>query len=240
MKKIIFIAVSIISFLHVQSQNPNTGYKYVIKVYNLASYYETSRSGPKMPDSTRSEYKSGVLNILHPTLAFGWQNEKGNSNELELSGFELGKASTQTELNGGSGAGSITAGSNIITTNITIRYEYIVNLKKTEPSKIAPSISFGGSPYYRLYKYEPKISSEFPASQQDIGLDIFVTPRLNYNLTSRVFLDINIPICVFDFNYLVNKQDNPEVVVSERTSSEINIDMFPKILSGRIGIGLRL
>ncbi len=240
MKKIIFIIVSVISFLCVQSQNPNPGYKYVIKVYNLVSYYETSRSGPKMPDSTRSEYTSAVLNILHPTIAFGWQNAKGNSNELELSGFGLGKANTQTELNGGSGAGGITAGSNIITTNITIRYEYIVNFKKSETSKVVPSIGFGGSPYYRLYKYEPKISSEFPESQQDIGLGIFVTPRLNYNVTSRVFLDVNIPVCVFDFNYLVNKQDNPKVVVSERTSSEINIDMFPKILSGRICIGLKL
>jgi hypothetical protein len=241
MKKIILVTASIFWVLLGYSQNTNLDYKYAIKAYNLTSYYETSRSVLKNPDSTSTTINTTEdLKILHPTFAFQWQNAKRNFHELELTSFQLGKLSTRTDLSGNTGAGSITSGSKVITTDIAFRYEYIVNFKKSETRKLVPSIGFGGSPYYRLYKYQPEVSSEFPASQQDVGLSVFVTPRLNYYLSSRIFFDINIPVCLFDFNYQINKQDNPELEVSLRTSSEINIDMFPKILSGRIGIGLKL
>jgi len=238
MKRIMFTAVSIFSFLVSEAQNTNLIYKYAIKVYNLTAYYENN-TGPTQSDSSSAVYTTNDLKILHPTLAFQWQNSKRNLHELELTSFLLGKLSTQTDLSGSSGA-VIAAGSNVITTDIAFRYEYIVNFKKSETRKLVPSVGVGGNPYYRLYKYQPKVSSEFPASQQDIGLGIFVAPRLTYYMSSRIFFDINIPVCLFDFNFLVNKQDNPFLELSERTTSEFNIDMFPKILSGRVGVGLKL
>jgi hypothetical protein len=239
MKKIIFLSVYIVSFLFSEAQNTNLDYKYALKAYNLTSYYENN-TGPTQSDSSNTLYTTNDLKILHPTLAFQWQNVKRNFHELELTSFQLGKLSTQTDLTGSSGSSNLTAGSNVITTDISIRYEYIVNFKKSDTRKLVPSIGFGGSPYYRLYKYQPKVSSEFPSSQQDIGLAVLVTPRLTYYMSSRIFFDINIPVCVFDFNYLVNNQDNPELELSQRTTSEINIDMFPKAFSGRVGIGVKL
>lgn len=238
MKRTMFIAVSIFSFLVSEAQNTNLIYKYALKVYNLTSYYENN-TGPTQSDSSSAVYTTNDLKILHPTFAFQWQNSKKNIHELELTSFLLGKLSTQKDLSGSSGS-VIAAGSNVITTDIAFRYEYIVNFKKSETRKLVPSIGFGGSPYYRLYKYQPKVSSEFPSSQQDIGLSVFVIPRLTYYMSSRIFFDLNIPVCIFDFNFLVNKQDNPFLELSERTTSEFNIDMFPKILSGRIGVGLKL
>jgi hypothetical protein len=239
MKKQVLIIVLIVSFFWGKAQNPNLDYKYAVKAYNLTSYYE-NQTGPKQSDSTSTLYTTKDLKILHPTLSFQWRNEKRNFHELELASFQLGKVSTQTELSGNSGSGLVSAGSSVITTDIAFRYEYIVNFKKSETRKLVPSVGFGGMPYYRLYKYQPKVSSEIPASQQDIGLGVFVTPRLTYFMSSRIFFDINIPVCLFDFNYLVNKQDNPELELSERTASEFNIDMFPGIFSGRVGIGLKL
>jgi hypothetical protein len=239
MCKIILFSVFILSFVYGQAQNTNLDYKYAIKAYNLTSYYENT-TGPTQSDSSTAVYTTNDLKILHPTLAFQWENSKRNFHELELTSFQLGKLSTLTDLTGSSGTSSLTTGSNVIMTDIAFRYEYIVNFKKSETRKLVPSMGFGGGPYYRLYKYQPKVSSEFPSSQQDIGLGVFVTPRLTYYMTSRIFFDVNIPVCLFDFNYLVNKQDNPELELSERTTSEINIDMFPKNLSGRFGIGLKL
>jgi hypothetical protein len=241
MKNNIVVVAIVLSFMSVQSQNTNLEYKYAVKAYNLTSYYETIRSGLTYPDSTGiTTNTTENLRILHPTLAFQWQNAKSNFHELELTSFQVGKLSTQTVLSGGSGISSLTAGSNVITTDIAFRYEYIMNFRKSGSQKLIPSLGVGGNPYYRLYKYQPKVSSEFPASQQDIGLCIFSAPRLTYYMSSRIFFDINIPVCIFDFNYLVNKQENPELELSERTTAEINIDMFPKILSGRVGIGLKL
>jgi hypothetical protein len=239
MKKIFFIAVSIVSFLFAEAQNTNLDYKYAIKAYNLTSYYKNVRSVSSETDSSTTDYTTSDLKILHPTLAFQWQNSDRNFHELELTSFVLGKLSTQT-ASISSNSYHITAGSNVITTDIALRYEYIINFNKSETRKLVPSIGFGGSPYYKLYKYQPKIASEIPWSQQDIGLSIFVTPRLTYYMSSRIFFDVNIPVCLFDFNYLISHQDNPFLELSERTSSEINIDMFPKVYSGRIGIGLKL
>jgi len=241
MKNNILVVAIVLSFISVQSQNKNMEYKYAVKAYNLTSYYKNIRSGLTYPDSTGiTTYTTDNLKILHPTFAFQWRNAKRNFHELELTSFQVGKLSTQTVLSGGTGISSLTAGSDVITTDIEFRYEYIVNFKKSESRELVPSVGFGGSPYYRVYKYQPKLSSEFPASQQDIGLGVFITPRLTYYMSSRLFFDINIPVCLLDFNYLVNKQDNPEVELSERTTSEINIEMFPAIFSGRVGIGLKL
>jgi hypothetical protein len=241
MKNSILVVIIVLSFMSVQSQNTNLEYKYAVKAYNLTSYYENIRSGLTNQDSTGiTTITTDNLKILHPTLAFQWRNEKSNFHELELTSFQVGKLSTQTVLSGGTGISSLTAGSNVITTDIAFRYEYIMNFRKSGTHKLVPSVGVGGNPYYRLYKFQPRVSSEFPASQQDVGLGIFVAPRLTYYLSSRIFFDINIPVCLFDFNYLVNKQDNPELEISERTTTEINIDMFPRIFSGRIGVGMKL
>ncbi|MEI8046528.1 MAG: hypothetical protein WCI92_04045 [Bacteroidota bacterium] len=239
MKKLTFISVLIVSFLFARAQNANLDYKYAVKAYNLASYY-TGSILAKISDSSDITFTTDDLKILHLSLAFQWQNKKKNFHELELTSFELGKLSNQDELSGGSGSGNTIPRNGVISTNIAFRYEYIVNFNKAETRKLVPSIGFGGSPYYRLYKYEVKYEWQSPLSQQFIGFSLFATPRLSYYLSSRVFFDMNIPICVFDFNYMINKLDVPFLELSERTTSVLNINMFPKILSGRIGIGLKL
>jgi hypothetical protein len=239
MKKFILIAFSIVVFLFVQAQNTTPGHKYAIKAYNLTSFYSGNTTS-KLSDSADLNFTTNDLKILHPTLAFQWLNAKGNYHELELTSFELGELSNLEELSGNSGSGNTIPKTSVITTNIAFRYEYILNFNKSETHKLIPSLGFGGSPYYRLYKYQAKYSWEIPSSQQFIGLSIFATPRLTYNFSSRIFLDLNIPVCVFDFNLLTNHQDNPFLELSERTTSEFNIDMFPKILSGRVGVGLKL
>jgi len=239
MKKFIFSLFSIVVFLFVQAQNTTPGYKYAIKAYNLTSFYSGNTTS-NLSDSSDMNFTTNDLKILHPTLAFQWQNTKGNYHELELTSFELGKLSNQDELSGSSITANTIPRSSVIATNIAFRYEYILNFNKAETHKLVPSIGFGGSTYYRLYKYQAKYSWEIPSSQQFIGLGIFATPRITYNFSSRMFLDVNIPVCVFDFNYLTNHQDNPFLELSERTTSEFNIELFPKILSGRVGIGLKL
>lgn len=239
MNKIILFSVFIVSFIFGQAQNTTLSYKYAIKAYNLTSFY-TGSTTAKISDSSNINFTTNDLKILHPTFAFQWQNAKRNFHELELTSFELGKLSNQEELSGSLSSGNTIPRSSVITTNIAFRYEYILNFNKAETRKLVPSIGFGGSPYYRLYKYQAKYAWEIPSSQQFIGLSIYATPRITYNFSSRIFLDVNIPVCVFDFNYLSNHQDNPFLELSERTTSEFNIEMFPKVLSGRVGIGLKL
>ena len=60
------------------------------------------------------------------------------------------------------------------------------------------------------------------------------------SVTSKLFIDVNIPLCFFDTFYFVDKEDNPAIPVQQRTITTFNYNQFPKIFSGRLGVGLKL
>lgn len=224
------------------AQNTNIDYKNALKIYNLTSFdeYEKSR---KINDTSSDAfyYTTKTLQILHPTIAFQWKTKKNNFHEIELTNFKLDKLETTTEnRDDTAGNGQVISGNNLITTSISARYEYILNFNKTKVTKLVPSLGFGINPYYRQNKYSPKTSASFSTSELYLGAKVFVTPRLTYYLSSRLFIDINIPICFFDLYFLSDKEDNPSIPQEERTISTFNFNQFPKVFSGRVGVGLKL
>ena len=224
------------------TQNTNLDYKYALKVYNLTTFEEHTRSR-RLSDtaSYRLQYTSTVLQILHPTIAIQWKTSKNNFHEIELTSLMLGKLGAKTEIiNDTTNIGKILNGNDLITTAISIRYEYILNFSKSKDRKLVPSLGFGVNSYYRQNNYTPKISSSFPTSEKYLGIRTFINPRLTYYLTSNFFIDVNIPICFFDSYFLTDKEDNPTIPVQERTINSFNYNQFPKIFSGRIGVGLKL
>jgi len=67
-----------------------------------------------------------------------------------------------------------------------------------------------------------------------------ITPLLSYYLTSKLFIDINIPICLGEIYYTIDKNEHPALRIEQRSISSVNIREFPKIFNGRIGIGLKI
>ena len=224
------------------TQNANLDYKNAIKIYNLTSFEEYNKS--KKPGDTSSNnycYTTTMLKILQPTIAFQWKNKKNNFHEVELTSFMLGKLGTKTEIkNDTSNDRQTISGNDVISTSLSARYEYILNFNKSKDRKFVPSLGLGINPYYRQNKYMPKISTSFPASEQYLGVKIFLTPRLSYYLTSKLFIDINIPICFGEIYYTIDKYEDPTLTIEQRTTSSVDFREFPKIFSGRIGIGLKI
>jgi hypothetical protein len=223
-------------------QNPNLDYKSALKVYNLTTFEEQTKSN-KLNDSSSYQIQnsSTSLQILHPTIAFQWKSKKNNFHEIELTGFVLEKNNTKTEIiNDTTNNGQTINGDDLTMTFISARYEYIVNFNKSKDSKLVPSIGFGINPYYRQNNYSPLTSNSFPTSEIIGGVRTFITPRLTYFLTSKLFVDLNIPLCFFDTYILTNKENKPSIPVSRRTISSFNFDSFPAALSARIGIGIKL
>lgn len=224
------------------SQNTNLDYKSAIKIYNLTTFDEQTKSKRLNDTSSNSyQYSNTTLQIFHPTIAFQWKSRKNNFHEIELTSLMLGKIGTKTEIgNETINKGQTISGGNLTTLAISVRYEYILNFNKSKDRKLVPSIGFGINPYYRQNNYSPKISSSFPTSDISIGLKAFITPRITYFLTSKLFIDINIPLCFFDTFYFVDKENNPTIPVQERKITTFNYNQFPKFFSGRFGIGLKL
>ena len=242
MKKYLFIFVLLLFVKSGWSQNQNLDYKYALKIYNLSSLDEYERS-IKTSDTSLSHlnYTTTTLQILHPTIAFQWKTKKNNFHELELTSFVLGKISTKTENTADTnGISQAINDYDQKTTLISVRYEYILNFNKNKDKKLVPSIGFAVNPYYRENNYLPKISSSFSTSENFFGARVFVTPRLTYYLNSKLFFDINIPICFFDSYLLIDEENNPALPEMQRTTSTYNFNGLSKVYSGRIGVGLKL
>lgn len=224
------------------TQNTNLDYKSALKIYNLTTFEEQTKSR-KLNDSSfyRYQYTNTTLQIFHPTIAFQWKSKKNNFHEIELTSLMLGKIGSQTEIiNDTTNNGQTISGSDQKITVISARYEYILNFNKSKVSKFVPSIGFGINPYYRQNNYSPKISSSFSTSDISLGMRTFITPRLTYFVTSKLFIDLNIPLCFFDTFFFVNKDENPTIPVQQRTITTFDYRQFPKIFSGRLGVGLKL
>jgi hypothetical protein len=242
MKKCILLFLVLLFMKSGWTQNTNLEYKYAFKIYNLTTYDEYERSR-KITDtsSNQVDYTTTTLQILHPTIAFQWKTKKNNFHEVELTSFILGKLVTKTEYKDDTtNNGQSESGFDLVTTAISARYEYILNFNKSKESKFVPSLGFGINPYYRQNNYSPEISSSFPISEIYLGVKVFITPRLTYYLSSKIFIDVNIPICFFDIYFLSEKENNPAVPIQEQTINTFNLNGFPKVYSGRIGVGLKL
>jgi hypothetical protein len=178
---------------------------------------------------------------LHPTIAFQWKTRKNNFREIELTTLALGRLGTKTVIKSDpSNYGQIISGNEIFTTAVSVRYEYILNFNKLKDKKLVKSVGFGINPYFRQDNYSSKVATSFPTSEKKIGMNVFITPRIMYFLTSKLFIDVNVPLCFFNTYFGVYKDDNATIPVEERRISTFNFNQFPKIFSGRIGIGLKL
>ncbi len=224
------------------SQNTNINYKSAIKLYNLTTVDEQVWSTRlNNTSSLRYQNTSSTFQILYPTIAFQWQSTKNNFHEIELVRFMLGKTSTKTEIVNDSLNNTQTISSgNLNTTAIAVRYEYILTFNKSKERKWVPSIGFAVNPYYHQSSYSPKTSNALPTSNMNIGLKSFIIPRITYFVTSKFFVDVNVPLCFFDTYYSSYKENDPAISVQNRTNANFSFEGFPKFFSGRFGIGLKL
>ncbi len=221
------------------SQNTNLDYRIGLKIYNLSTFEENFKS-IQLSDTSSYQFTNTSTQILHPTIAFQWKAKKNNFHEIELTNFVIGKTGAKTEFVADTNGIPFVSGQDVVTTALSVRYEYILNFNKSKDSKLVPSLGFGVNPYFRKNKYSPLASSSFPASESSFGLRAFITPRVTYFITQKIFVDFNIPLCLFDNFILTEMRDNANLPVEQRTVSTYNFNQFPKFISGRIGIGIKL
>lgn len=222
------------------TQNTNLYYKNAIKIYNLTTF-EEYREFKSDTSAYSFQFNTAALQILHPALAFQWKTNKNNFHEIELTNFMLNKVKTNSEIvNDSTGNREIISGNDLISTLISLRYEYILNFNKSKDKKLVPSIGFGVNPYFKQNNSSPKISNSFHTSEVIFGTRTFITPRLTYYIKQKFFVDINIPLCFSETYYLRDRKDNPNFPANQRTITTYNFDLFPNNFSGRLGVGLKL
>jgi hypothetical protein len=224
------------------SQNANTDYSTALKISNMTSFerHSTSR-GWNDSLSEHLHYTNKGLRVLQPTIGFQWKGEKDNFHEVELTNFSVGRTSSASEMiNDSTGLVRIVGGNKISNTSIAIRYEYIALFNKSSDSRLVPSLGLAVSPYFVSEKISPLTSEYFETMESRTGVRGFASPRITYFTASRVFFDLNIPICFVDFSVLTTRQENPVIPPKQRSITTFDFQQFPSFYSLRFGVGIKL
>lgn len=239
MKKLALLFVLMFLLKIGWSQNENPDFKYAVKLYNLTIFEDKSRSEF---DTSFNHFAitDKTLQILHPTVAFQWRTDKNNFHEIELTNLSLDKAEMDVVLYDSTGTGQSISGAEIVTTSVSVRYEFILNFNGSGGNKFVPSVGFAGNPYYRQINNMPRVSDSYRTSEKFIGARAFVIPRISYYFSSKFFVELNIPICFFDLYFQSEKDQDPRLPIEDQTTSTANFELFPVFFSGRVGVGVKL
>jgi len=239
MKNLILILIASFLTNAAWTQENSIDYKYNVKVYNLSSYdivINTSNSYPTHNDMTIS-----TLKFLNPTIAFQWKSRKNNFNEIELKNFSFSNQNNSVkQINDITGVVENSSEFDYKNTLISLRYEYIYVLNKSNSKKFNFSLGVSLSPYYRLTKTIPRMENSYGSSNYSIGIDTYLIPRLTYFLSKRVNIDFNIPFCLTELDILTTKLFGPQIPVEQRKGTIFNLAGLPQHYSCRIGIGIKL
>jgi len=225
------------------SQNSPLAYSKTLKMYNLTTFdavTNTSQSSDLPGISFNSSVKT--FQLLHPTIAFQWKTKKKeNFHEIELSSFSFRRTNTMDEkITDSTNISQIISGSEETNCSIAARYEYIFTFFKTKDRKFLPSLGLGINSYFLQSSTRPKTADLFPVSDRIIGSKVFLTPRINYFISPKLFLDFNIPLCILDLNLQTSKKENPILPLDQRSVSTFRFQQFPTVFSARIGLGIKL
>jgi len=224
-----------------EAQNPNLDFKYSVKVSNLSTLQKRSEVNRVGNNDTAIIDEHNSLRLFHPTIAFQIKNKRNNIHEIELTDLSVARNTFKNSLSyNPTQPLALLNGSKVTATHISLRYEYIRTFSKKINSRFMPSLGFGILPYYQRNSYKPALSTDYIAKRTVLGAKGFLIPRVCYNVSKRLFVDLNIPMCFVDVNAKIDNLNNPNLPVSEQSNTITNAEMLPDFFSLRLGLGLRI
>ena len=242
---LIFISLllTIEGFSRNKEQDTLRSNKISIKLYTNV-FYETIESSINSDTYTIYPYTLNTTNknfSLNISPAIRFENKKGNMHEIELNQIEFSNQDNETII-----LYDTTTIPNIIserrttttTFSLIIRYEYDYVFLKNKDNKIKPYIGVSIKPFYDITV--TKVTGWYPTKYQNIGAVFSLIPGANWNISERVYFNINIPYDIISTTLKTTKIDNPALPESIRKLSTINLHFFPKRFQLRFGFGVKI
>lgn len=180
------------------------------------------------------------FDYVHPSAAVMIQTKRGNYHELELSQLSFGRTEESTGIKDTNSAYKYRTDYRLYHTAIALRYEYIIMLNKRKEARFATSIGWSAMPYFERLSVMPYITSFYPMMTMNLGVRSFIVPRLIVNVSERVFLDANLPLCVLDMGTTSQNIQNPTLPAAAQKYSVWNLELMPGYFSARLGLGVKL
>lgn len=198
-----------------------------IKVF---SGYEYSRES-KVDNSVNEFHTNGDFNLLNSiSYSFG---KKDKFHEIELLRIVSGFQRDEIKFNG-----IITNGNKIFETEIMLRYSYNFQLT-TNSQKVKSYLGIGLFPYFTNIKSKPLFGNSFEIKNQNFGITTEIIPRLNYSFNKSIFLDVNIPVSIFDVRLERRRIENPEIPLRQQIDYQLRKNFLPILVRASLGIGYK-
>lgn len=235
--KSIVTSLLVLSCCSAYAQNRYLDYKYAAKLYNLTTVADKNQ----LYRDSNYVRTASFDKIAYPAAAFQIATKKKNFHEIELSDLTIGRSDELTErIYPDQTTTEPVSGALTTVTSIAVRYEYIQMFGKKKDHKLIPAIGLAAMPYYNRYSTEPAISALFPTRDNLFGIRGFIVPRLNYHISKRVYLDLNVPVNIFDAQQHGTNTLNSALPAEQRTTSSFNFNALPGYYSVRFGVGVKL
>ncbi|MFT6137788.1 MAG: hypothetical protein ACJAUJ_000874 [Salibacteraceae bacterium] len=106
-----------------------------------------------------------------------------------------------------------------------LRPEYNIVLRKaTEKIKLTPYLGLSINPFFKNSITMPSVGSQFPERNTDFGALFTIIPRINYTLKGNWYLDLNVPIQLFETHVAVNTREQPILPISQRKTTLVSFE----------------
>lgn len=221
--------------------------KISLKLYTNVLYETIESSIYYNPFTLITTNKDFSLNI---TPAIRFENKKGNMHEIELNHIEFSNNDRETIILYDTTTIPINVKFPYIiseqrttTFGLIIRYEYDYVFLKNKGNKIKPYIGASIKPFYDITATSyPKGTGgyPYPSKHQNIGAVFSLISGANWNISERVYFNINIPYDIIITTLKTTKIDNPALPESIRKLSTIDLHFFPKRFQLRFGFGVKI
>lgn len=237
MKAILFI-VFLACIISANAQTVD-GYKHAFKVYATGSILDYNNT--HYINVFSNKIQNRVRDYVQPSFAITSRTKKGNYHEAELSRLDFSQTENSAIFTDPStGVQAYRYLEKIRTIQIAVRYEYIIVLNKKKNAWLVPTIGFAAMPYFTRYSLLPYYTANYPMTTASIGVRSMIVPRVNVNLSKKILLDVNVPICIFDGGHNWQHIQNPTLPVRAQKYSVADFQALPGFYSARLGLGWKI
>ncbi len=200
------------------------------KVYQNTDYFKVSYYNSQ----TNSTTNSNNVNFSRISLAFAINTRKNFTHEFEILIPELSKSIYNVKLPLNYSFQDDEAREGTINT-YSLRYELSKVL--SDPfKKIRFNLGLGMNPYFTETEYEPKASYAYYTNTKLFGVSFNLIPRINYNITDRILIDLNIPFKLYDLQFEDTRVNNPSLPIRQQSSNEFTDVFFENAYTIRLGV----
>ena len=195
-----------------------------IKIYQNTDFFET----------TYNQASSGQLNFNRFSLAVDFHTKNSFLHEVEFFIPEITKSldDLQYPMNYEFRKGDTFDGQG---TSYSLRYELSKRLTN-ESNKFGFSLGAGINPYYVHLEYIPNVETTYYWSTRLYGFAVNLIPGINYKISKRFSVDLNVPLKIYDLRGEENKVHNPAIPIRQQETNDFDQIFFESAYTIRLGL----